>query len=173
VAPELTPSLDLTFAVAVDDDAAELAALHTAVAQDLTRQYGRGHWSSETSERGMRWSIKSARVVVARHEGMIVGTLQLQTKKPWAIDRSFFTDVPRPLYLTSMAVLPEWQRRGIGRRLLDEALEVAHAWPAQSLRLDAYDASAGAGPFYARCGYAERGRVVYRGTPLIYYERLL
>ena len=39
--------------------------------------------------------------------------------------------------------------------------------------LDAYDAKAGAGGFYARCGFAERGRVVYKGDPLIYYERLL
>ncbi|HEX5633612.1 MAG TPA: hypothetical protein VFX50_10295 [Gemmatimonadales bacterium] len=30
-----------------------------------------------------------------------------------------------------------------------------------------------AAPFYGRCGYAERGRVVYRGTPLVHYELLL
>ena len=39
--------------------------------------------------------------------------------------------------------------------------------------LDAYDAEAGAGGFYARSGFAERGHLVYRGNPLIYYERLL
>jgi hypothetical protein len=39
--------------------------------------------------------------------------------------------------------------------------------------LDAYDAAAGAGRFYARCGYQERGRVVYKGDPLIYFELLL
>ena len=46
-------------------------------------------------------------------------------------------------------------------------------WPAQAIRLDAFDAEAGAGLFYAKCGYAERGRVTYRNVPLIYYERLL
>jgi hypothetical protein len=39
--------------------------------------------------------------------------------------------------------------------------------------LDSYDADAGAGEFYARCGFTERGRVVYKGDPLIYYQRLL
>jgi hypothetical protein len=31
----------------------------------------------------------------------------------------------------------------------------------------------GPGGFYVRCGFAERGRVTYKGNPLIYYERLL
>jgi len=34
-------------------------------------------------------------------------------------------------------------------------------------------ADGGAGPFYARCGFQERGRVIYRSNPLAYYELLL
>ena len=44
---------------------------------------------------------------------------------------------------------------------------------ADALRLDAYDSPAGAGDFYLKCGFKERGRVVYRGDPLVYYELLL
>jgi GNAT superfamily N-acetyltransferase len=102
-----------------------------------------------------------------------VTSLRLQTKKPWAIDATYFTRVARPLYLTGMAVHPESQRRGAGRLALEDAHAVAGAWPADAIRLDAYDAAAGGGPFYAKCGYAERGRVTYRGTPHIYYEYLL
>jgi GNAT superfamily N-acetyltransferase len=72
-----------------------------------------------------------------------------------------------------MAVAPSHQLIGIGRRMLDSALEITRAWPAQSIRLDTYDADAGAGPFYEKCGFTEVGRVVYRGTPLLYYERLI
>jgi hypothetical protein len=39
--------------------------------------------------------------------------------------------------------------------------------------LDAYDAAAGAGDFYAKRGFPEVGRVTYRGTPLIDFELLL
>jgi len=70
-------------------------------------------------------------------------------------------------------VHPQLQHSGIGRRLLAEAIELAKAWPADAIRLDAYDADAGAGGFYAKCGYEERGRVEYRGTPLVYYELVL
>jgi hypothetical protein len=50
---------------------------------------------------------------------------------------------------------------------------VARAWPSQAIRLDAYDADAGAGGFYAKCGFREVGRVTYRTVPLIYFELLL
>jgi GNAT superfamily N-acetyltransferase len=69
-----------------------------------------------------------------------------------------------------MAVTPAKQRQGIGWRCMEEAKRIARAWPADAIRLDAYDAEAGAGPFYARCGCTEVGRVTYRNTPLIYYE---
>jgi hypothetical protein len=44
--------------------------------------------------------------------------------------------------------------------------------PRYALRLDAYDADAGAGGFYAKCGFREVGRVVYRKNPLVYFELL-
>ena len=33
--------------------------------------------------------------------------------------------------------------------------------------------NAAAGALTARCGYRERGRVTYKGNPLVYYELLL
>lgn len=167
-------ALKVALSVANASDAAALAALHVAVARDLAEQFGKGHWCSEPSEKGLLRRIATTRVVMAvAPDGAIAGTLELATKKPWAIDRAYFTPVKRPLYLLNMAVDPKLQRRGIGRRLLDEAERVARDWPAQSICLDAYDAPAGAGEFYARCGYRETGRTVYRGVPLVYYERLV
>ncbi len=151
----------------------ELAALHTAVADDLTQRYGRGPWSSHTTEKGVLFGMRHSRVIVARRGKTIVGTLHLPTKKPWAIDVSYFTPVKKALYLISMAVLPEMQRQGIGRMLIEEAVKQAHAWLANAIRLDAFDADAGAGAFYAKCGFREVGRVTYRKAPLIYFEMLL
>jgi len=163
----------MTFREATDADAAAISALHNAAADDLTARFGRGHWSYQGTERGVLYDLKIARVFVETDASGVIGTFKLSTRKPWAIDVSYFTSVAAPLYLQSMAVPPELQRTGIGRRLLAEALAVAKAWPADAIRLDAYDADAGAGGFYAACGYEERGRVVYRETPLIYYELVL
>lgn len=158
---------------ATTDDAPALAALRAAVAEDLTRKFGKGHWSSSGTERGVLYNLKTSRVFVVRRRGKIIATLSLQTKKPWAIDKSYFTPCKLPLFLTNMAVQPSLQGRGLGRAMLLDAECIARAWPANSICLDAYDTAAGAGEFYAKCGYEKRGRVVYRDTPLIYYERLL
>jgi GNAT superfamily N-acetyltransferase len=118
----------------------------------------------------MLFGMRHSRVVIARKGKGIVGTFRLAAKKPWAIDVSYFAAAKKPLYLTHMAVIPTLQRQGIGSRLLREAMKQAREWPADAIRLDAFDADAGAGGFYAKCGFREVGRVTYRKAPLIYFE---
>ena len=168
--------LKLTFALATNSDAAELAALHNLVGEHLTRRFGQGMWSWRHTERGVVANLskpKFSKTLMARADCKIVGSLRLHTKKPWAIDVSYFTPVERPLYLSGMAVHPELQGKGVGRRLLNDAEKLARDWPADAIRLDAFDAAVGAGPFYAKNGFREVARVKYKGNPLVYYELLL
>ena len=165
--------MNLAFVLGGPSDAPALAALRATAARDLTARYGEGPWSTEPSEHSVLGDFRHADVWVVRDEGEIVATFRLAAKKPWAIDATYFTESRRPLYLTNMAVHPAVQRRGIGRLCLLHAEEVARMRPADAIRLDAYDAGAGAGAFYARCGFREVGRLMYRTTPLVYYERLL
>lgn len=72
-----------------------------------------------------------------------------------------------------MVVAVGQQRQGLGRLALEDAYAVAEASPADATRLDACDAKAGAGGFSGRCGVTERGRVVYKGDPLVYYEQIV
>jgi GNAT superfamily N-acetyltransferase len=155
------------------DDATALAALHNAVAEHLTSLHGRGTWSGKCTEKGVLYAMRTSRVFVARQRSKIVATLRLATKKPWAIDTSYFSPCNKPLYLVGMAVAPDKQRQGLGRRCLEEARRLAKEWPADAIRLDAFAGEAGAGGFYARCGCVEVGRVTYKKAPLIYYEILL
>jgi len=165
--------MKVSLSLAAESDAQALVALQNAAADHLTKQYGPGHWSGVATENGVLRGIRMSRVLTARSRGRIVGSLRLATKKPWAIDRAFFTDVRRPLYLLDMAIAPRLQRKGVGRQLVAEARKVAHEWPADAICLDAYDSDAGAGPFYAKCGFQEVGRATYKGVPLVYFELLL
>ena len=144
--------------------------MRAAAAERLTRDFGHGHWSSITSEAAVARDLKDATVLVARDRGKIIATLTLQTRKPWSIDVAYFTPCKKPLYLINMAVHPRRQRRGVGRALLAEARRVARELDANAIRLDAYDAEAGAGGFYQRCGYRQTGKKIYRGDPLVYFE---
>jgi GNAT superfamily N-acetyltransferase len=151
-------------------DAAAIAGVRVAAADRLTQDFGDGHWSARTNEASVLRDMKASRVLAVRAHDQIVGTLTLQTKKPWAIDLSYFTPCRQALYLINMAVAPAHQRLGVGRALLEEALRVARSFPADAIRLDAYQLPAGAGPFYRKCGYTHVGGATYRGVPLLYFE---
>ena len=155
------------------DDVAAIAGLQNAAAGALTARYGTGPWSALVTERGATLAQRHARVRIGTEGKRILTVLRLATKKPWAIDVSYFTAVKRPLYLTGMAVSVADQGQGLGALALEDAVAVARAWPADAVRLDAFDAEAGAGGFYARCGFTQRGSVVYKGDPLVYLERLV
>ncbi len=162
----------VTFEFATIADAGALAALHTAVAEQLTNVRGSGPWSAKNSKEGVCATIRTSTVFVAREGARVVATFRLATNKPSAIDSSYFATCRKPLYLHDVAVLPACQRQGIGRRCLLEAKESARTWAADAIRLHAYEAAAG-GDFYRRCGYTEVGRASYRKTNLIYFELLL
>jgi GNAT superfamily N-acetyltransferase len=163
----------LRFRDATLDDVGVIAALQNAAAGAATERFGAGHWSSLVTERSATLAQRHSRVRLGVAEKHVVTVLRLAKKKPWAIDVSYFTPVKRPLYLTGMAVSVAHQGQGLGRLALDDACEVARSWPADAIRLDAYDAAAGAGDFYQKCGFEARGGIVYRGDPLLYYEFLL
>jgi GNAT superfamily N-acetyltransferase len=171
--PSVEMGVRLKFSDAGPADAAMLAGLLNAAAGALAARHGDGPWWSLASERGALLMQRNARVRVGRVGKRIHAALRLATKKPWAIDAACFTPVKRPLYLSDMVVSVAHQGMGLGRQALADAIAVARAWPANAIRLDAWDADAGAGGFYAACGFQERGRVVYRGNPLAYYEFLL
>ena len=165
--------MTLLFTLATPSDVDAVIALRAAVAQDLTARHGRGHWSSVGTDKSVLRDVRTSHVILAWEDLVPVGTARLATKRPWAINPAYFTPAGRVLYLTDMAVSPRWQGLGIGRRCLEQAKTVATAEEAGAIRLDAYEGPAGAGEFYAKCGFRERGRVSYRATRLIYYEMLL
>jgi GNAT superfamily N-acetyltransferase len=154
-------------------DAEEIADLRNAVAEHLSKIHGKGHWSGQVTAKAVLLRMRSATVFAYRLGTRVVATLSLGPGKPWAIDPTHFTAVRAALYLTDMAVAPDVQGRGVGRGCLQDVRRIAKAWPADAIRLDAYDAPAGAGGFYLKCGYREVERVVYRKVPLIYFESLL
>jgi GNAT superfamily N-acetyltransferase len=133
----------LKFSDATPGDVAAITGLQNAAAGALTARFGPGPWSALVNERGAALAQRHARVRIGRNGGRILTVLRLATKKPWAIDVAFFTPVKRPLYLTGMAVSAAHQGQGLGRMALEDACAVAEEWPADALRLDAYDADAG------------------------------
>jgi GNAT superfamily N-acetyltransferase len=163
----------LSFRLATEADIQALLALRLAIDADQAERFGADRYATTLSEKSVARSLKSSRTLVATRLGRIVGTVRMETKKPWAIDLSYFTPVSQAVYLHNVDVHPELQRSGIGRELLDRTKTMAKDWPVDAIRLDAYDGPSGAGPFYKKYGFKKLGHTVYRGVPLAYYEFVL
>ena len=127
--------------VATLRDAVAVADLRNSVAEHLTLTFGKGPWSGRVTERGVRSNMARGVVCVARSAQRLVATLTLSRRKPWAIDVRAFGEARTPLYLTSMAVAPDRQRRGIGRRCIASVQAIARAWPADALRFNSRNVS--------------------------------
>lgn len=163
-------TMALSFRFATEGDIPGLLRLRRAVDVDQARRFGTDRWSTTITAKSVARGLKSSRVLVAIRHRRIIGTLRMETKKPWAIDLRYFTPAAKAVYLHDVDVDPQFQRLGVGRQLFEYATTAAREWPVDAIRVDAYDGLSGAGPFYARCGFAEVGRTVYRGVPLVYFE---
>lgn len=166
-------NINLTIFLATADDAQAIADVITEAAQDLTNKHGQGHWSAVATKKGILTSMSKAKVLVAKVDNKIVGTVRLTSSRPWVIDPAYFTPVNRPIYLVDMAVRPGYQRMGVGRTLIEQAKAMSAALTGDSIRLDAYEGIAGAGGFYEKCGFTEMGHISYKNVPHIYFEWLI
>ncbi|MBA2706217.1 MAG: hypothetical protein H0U59_00230 [Gemmatimonadaceae bacterium] len=99
----------LMFQRAHENEAAAVAGVRAAAARDLTTRFGRGHWSSEPTQRGVMSGMRGSEIWIGKRAGVAVATFRLTTRKPWAIDPTYFTSRERPIYVTDMAVEPEWR----------------------------------------------------------------
>jgi len=161
----------ISIAVAKRSDAGALTALRSAVARDMTREFGEGHWSACPSRSQVLRQLRASHVLVAKHDDEIIGTVRLVRPVLGIFDSSSFTAVDRPLYVLGLAVAAECRGEGIGRLLMEAAKDRVRSSGAQALWLDAYEHRAGAGSFYAKCGFRKVGRVSGE-LPLGYFEWL-
>lgn len=151
-------------------DARALTELRTRVAHGMTEEFGEGHWSSCPSRADVVRQLRASRVLVARRDADIIGTVRLTRALPWAVDSASFTAVDTALYVLGLAVGPQARGHGVGRDLVNAAKAAARSWPADALWLDAYDHRAGAGAFYKECGFRAVGSGTRGDVPVIYYE---
>ena len=128
----------ISVSVARDSDASAIVSLRTAVAESLTRQYGRGHWSSRATEAGVSRDRNVASACGQNRQGSGgLGAPGRPRSRGPSIPTTLNRSVDR--YISSIwPSSPAASAKGVGRRLIEEAKQVAVAWPADAVWLDAY-----------------------------------
>lgn len=151
--PGRAGQLDLTFRDANEGDVGQLAELFAADMADLGEDTPLGELRTVT-RRMVDGSHPHHHVRVAEHDGRLAGCVVanefLSVKFPG-----------RALWIEELYVSPEFRRRGIGRRLVEELL--AWAWEVgfQGIDLEAYRMNTAASILYRSLGFRRLARERY------------
>lgn len=155
-------------------DADVVRAIRLAAADHLTALHGRGHWSEVFTIATIRKHVVDKPVYLVEQARAPIATFELQTLNPNWYNKRWFANPGDPAhYLFNMAVLPASQRQGIGSSIMAEIEQMTVQDNRSALRFDAYDAAAGAGTFYEKCGYRKVHSGPFNGVALIYFEKVL
>jgi N-acetylglutamate synthase-like GNAT family acetyltransferase len=90
--------------------------------------------------------------------GRIVGVIELAAR-------------PDHLWIENVAIAPDWQRRGLGRRLLVHAEHEARRRDLREIGLLTNERYVDNIAMYTRYGYRETHREPYKGTDLVHFRK--
>jgi ribosomal protein S18 acetylase RimI-like enzyme len=166
---------------AVKEDAYDLARLHALAADGLV-EYSYSDLVADVDPIELFGRVFEAghepyshrNCVVAEDAGCVVGKVHtygcddiasVMPDDPYipaerlAIINSAFPPTPVSWHIEAMAVLPEFQGRGLGRRFIELAKDQGREKGFDTLSLHVFEANEGARRLYQRCGFKAVGRV--------------
>ena len=154
--------------------------MRNASAIDLTHRIGIGHWSGRSRIQSIRERIALGDPKTLRHGTLyvaiggaeVVGSVVVSTFPPAFWKRNLWNE-PRAagLGVFALVVLPQFQRLGIGRFLMEGVELLAQEREIRYVRLDAYALNPISTAFYRRIGYEDRGEIDLRGVRLVLFEK--
>jgi GNAT superfamily N-acetyltransferase len=158
------------------EDVEGLHAVLAACGLDLRDRLGLTHWFpayprdlfEEQAAKGWVFAVEK------RDDTEIMATFTASQEAPAYLDLSLWGSSGEPsLYLTRLAVLPRFQRRGIGRACIGAVERLALERDCRSVRLDAAELHARLLNWYVKLDYREVGRYEALGNRMVGFEKLV
>lgn len=156
--------MEICFELGKEQDIDELENLYNTLNDHLAENINYPGWLKgiypirEDAEKG----IEEGCLYVARVEGKIAGTIILRHrpeeayhKVKWQID----VEDDQIFVIYTFAVHPAYLKQGIGKALMDFAIEHAQKHKAKAVRLDVYEKNIPAIHLYEKCGFKYIDRV--------------
>jgi ribosomal protein S18 acetylase RimI-like enzyme len=162
-------------------DAEAVDHIYCASSDEITSRLGEGHWTRGSDVASVLEEMRKRDTFLVFSENTTGGysaaaasfTVGGSTPRFWppSIWRVPDTAEQAVLGVFGLAVLPPFQRQGIGTWIMRQIETIARERGCRFVRLDAYEQNPRSVAFYRRMGYDERGRLVVSGIPLICFEQ--
>ncbi len=117
------------------------------------------HLDNNLSETCFEEFLDEDTILVAEHDGRLVGFIQIGVAWPETDDDDFS---PEDAELRRVYVLAEFQRRGIGRQLIDAAFQEPCFASARDIYLDVWEDNPRAQKLYESYGFRMIGRRAFQ-----------
>lgn len=157
----------------------ELHEILKKCGEDLKEKFDLGrYWNPPYPLELMRRDAEEREVCAVRVESRTVGTFTVSHRPPPYYDREKYMEMwsdpkGKAMYVGRLAVLPEFQGRGIGTWCIRKIEGLAWASECVAVRLEAYDKYSRLLDFYDKLGYRRRGTIWWRDLGAICYEKVL
>lgn len=150
--------MDITFELGKPDDVDELEQLYNDLNDYLEKGVNYPGWIKGIYpvRQNAVDGIKNGNLFTAKHNGKIVGSLILShVPEPayFSAKWEFESDYSDVFVIYTFVVHPEFLKCGVGKALIDFAIEHGIKSQARSIRLDVYEGNMPAIKLYEKCGF--------------------
>lgn len=150
--------MDITFELGKPNDVDELEQLYNDLNDYLEKGVNYPGWIKGIYpvRQNAVDGIKNGNLFTAKHNGKIVGSLILShVPEPAYVSAKweFESDYSDVFVIYTFVVHPEFLKCGVGKALIDFAIEHGIKSQARSIRLDVYEGNMPAIKLYEKCGF--------------------
>ena len=133
--------------IAKEKDINEIFQLLKKVTEDLHKR-GINQWIDEWKIQNITDLVLKNNIYVQRFEknGEIVGMFSLEENK------LLLDQFPKSLYLSKIALLPKYQKKGIGAKMIQNAIEIVHSQK-KVVILDCWNGNQKLKEYYSKLGF--------------------
>ncbi|RDI41364.1 GNAT family N-acetyltransferase [Falsibacillus pallidus] len=157
------------------EDKKDVLTLFSEVTKDL-KLNGIDQWDFFYPNRFLiEGDLKRSQMYGMKNDGKLIGIIVLEDRGSKKHDHIDWQIKGSAAWIHRLAVHPDYQGQGLGKRLLVFAEKFAQQKGHDCLRLDVYSANPGAVRLYEKAGYVYRGQIQYpmRKQPYLCYEKTL
>lgn len=106
--------------------------------------------------------VENDSLYVIKSQGVCIGTITINKKQEAVFEEvEWENKSDNYIVIKRIAVFPTWQKKGIGRKLIEFAEEFAKEHNSKSIRLDVAESSQHLIKLYESIGYIQTGEIFY------------